>query len=159
MVLQTRASGNLESLPDEVLQHILFYISPHDVLLNTQRVSKRFNRLACEPLLWRYHCRTQFKYWDSDHRIRQKFLGNVGDVDWKNLYTHRSKVDLKTTDILDSILDDQVNRIRKFNEIAKFGYDAKDTLLRHCHTSETAEDVLARRCVKLVSCLNVPDAL
>merc|ERR1712093_736618 len=58
----------LTSLPDEVLQHILAYCPPHDVLLNVQRLSKRFNRLGSEPLLWRYHCRTDFNYWDSKHR-------------------------------------------------------------------------------------------
>ena len=69
----------------------------------------------------------------------------MGDVDWKMLYMHRVTVDTQTTAILDSILADQVNRIKKFNYIAEFGYDAKDTLLRHCQTSESAEDVLARR--------------
>lgn len=136
---------SLNALPDEVLQHILFFVSPRDVLLNVQRASKRFNGLGNEPLLWRHHCRVQFKYWDSKHRIRQKFLGSVGDVDWKALFTHRQRVDFQTTTILDSILEDQVNRIKKFNAIAEFGYDAKDSLLRHCHTSETADDVLARR--------------
>jgi F-box protein 21 len=135
----------LSQLPDEVLQHILFYLSPSDLLSNVQRISKRFSRLASEPLLWRHHCRVQFKYWDSKHRIKQKFLGNVGDVDWKTLYRHRKRVESETTDILDSIIAGQVNRIQKFKMIADFGYDAKDTLLRHCRTCETAVDVLARR--------------
>lgn len=137
--------ATLNALPDEVLQHVLFYLSPQDTVLNLQRVSKRFNRLGNEPLLWRYYCRVQFQYWDSKHRIRHKFLGSVGDVDWKTLYTHRKKVDTQISEILDSILEDQINRIKKFNSIGEFGYDAKDTLLRHCHTGETAEDVLARR--------------
>lgn len=137
--------ASINALPDEVLQHILYYVSPRDLLLHIQLVSKRLHGLGSEPLLWRYHCRTQFNYWDSKHRIRQKFRGSVGDVDWKTLYMHRQNVDSQTTALLDSILEDQVNRIKKFNFIAEFGYDAKDTLLRHCHTSETAEDVLARR--------------
>jgi F-box protein 21 len=137
--------ASLNALPDEVLQHILFYLSPQDTVLNVQRISKRFNRLGNEPLLWRFHCRVQFQYWDSKHRIRHKFLGSVGDVDWKTLYTHRKKIDIQITEILDSILEDQVNRIKKFNLIGELGYDAKDTLLRHCHTGEMAEDVLARR--------------
>ncbi|KAG4433175.1 hypothetical protein IFR05_011335 [Cadophora sp. M221] len=135
----------LTALPDEVLQHILFYCQPHYVLLNIQRVSKRFNRLGSEPLLWRYHCRTEFKYWDSKHQIQQKFLQGVGDVDWKRLYTHRRKVDIETSALLDSILERQSNRISKFKSIAEFGYDAKDTLLRHCRTDDAADDVLARR--------------
>ena len=140
-----REPASISSLPDEVLQHILYYVSPHDVLLNLQRVSKRLNGLSSEPLLWRFHCRTQFNYWDSKHRIRQKFIGSVGDVDWQTLYMHRQTVDSQTTALLDSILGDQVNRIKKFNHIAEFGYDAKDTLLGHCQTRDTAEDVLARR--------------
>jgi F-box protein 21 len=135
----------LSDLPDEVLQHILFYVSPHDLVANVQRLSKRFDRLASEPLLWRHHCRANFTYWDSKHRIRQKFSGNVGDVDWKTLYLHRKRVASETAAILDSIIEGQVNRIQKFKLIADFGYDAKDTLLKHCRTSETAEDVLARR--------------
>ena len=87
----------------------------------------------------------QFKYWDPKHRIRQKFLGGVGDVDWQALYAHRAKVDLETTRILDSTLERQVDRIQKFELIADFGYDAKDTLLQNCHIDEEAEDVLARR--------------
>ena len=136
---------SLDALPDEVLQQILFYISPRDTLLNVQRVSKRFNRLGSEPLLWRYHCRVDFKYWDSKHRIKQKFLGGVGDVDWKALYTHRKVVDARTTELLNGILEGQISRIKRFDAIGKFGYDAKDTLLRHCHASEGTEDVLARR--------------
>ncbi len=137
--------SGFSELPDEVLQHILYYLSPSDLLSNVQRVSKRLSRLASEPLLWRHHCRVHFKYWDSKHRIRQKFLGSVGDVDWKTLYMHRKRVEHETADILDSIIEGQVNRIQKFKMIADFGYDAKDTLLQHCRTSETAEDVLARR--------------
>lgn len=132
-------------LPDEVLQHILSYVSPGDLLSNVQCISKRFSRLASEPLLWRHHCRVRFAYWDSKHRIRQKFAGNVGDVDWKTLYRHRKKVEFETAAVLDSIIGGQVNRIQKFKLIADFGYDAKDTLLKHCRTSETADDVLARR--------------
>jgi F-box protein 21 len=132
-------------LPDEVLQHVLFFVSPNDLLFNVQCISRRFSRLASEPLLWRHHCQVNFTYWDSKHRIRQKFLGNVGDVDWKTLYKHRKMVESETAAVLDSIIDGQVNRIQKFKMIADFGYDAKDTLLKHCRTPETADDVLARR--------------
>ncbi|KAE8449928.1 hypothetical protein EG329_007067 [Mollisiaceae sp. DMI_Dod_QoI] len=135
----------LTDLPDEVLQQIICYCSANDVLLNVQRLSKRFGRLAGAPLLWRYHCKVGFTYWDSKHRIRQKFLGNIADVDWKALYMYRSRVDTQTTELLDSILEGQIDRISKFRSISEFGYDAKDTLVRHCRTHEDAEDVLARR--------------
>lgn len=144
---QVSEPASMNLLPDEVLQHILYYVSPHHLLSNVQLVSKRLHRLGNEHLLWRYHCRVQFTYWDSKHRIRQKFRGSVADVDWKTLYMHRQSVDSQTTALLDSILGEQSNRIKKFGCIAEFGYDAKDTLLRHCGANESAEDVLARRYV------------
>lgn len=58
---------------------------------------------------------------------------------------HRKRVESETATVLDSIIEGQVNRIQKFKVIADFGYDAKDTLLKHCRTCETAEDALARR--------------
>lgn len=137
--------ASVTTLPDEVLQYIFYYVSPHDLLQNVQLVSKRINDLGNEALLWRFHCRTQYTYWDAEHRIRQKFRGAVADVDWKALYMHRLRIDFQTTTLLDSILEDQVNRIEKFGAIAQFGYDAKDTLLRHCHCGDGAEDVLARK--------------
>jgi F-box protein 21 len=133
------------NLSEELQQHVLWYVSPADLLSSVQRVSKHLRRLASEPLLWRHLCREHFKYWDSKHRIRQKLSGNVGDVDWKALYVHRKRIESETANILDSIIGGQVNRIHKFKMIADFGYDAKDELLKHCRTSETTEDVLARR--------------
>lgn len=134
-----------DSLPDEVLQQILYYVPARDILLNIRRISKRLGRLSSEPLLWRYRCRMDFQYWDPKHRIKQKFRGNVGDVDWNVLYLHRLQVASRTSKILDSILDGQVGRIEKFQDIAEFGYDAKDTLLKHCQADHGADDVLARR--------------
>lgn len=72
-------------------------------------------------------------------------MGSVGNVDWKTLYAHRRQVDLETSQLLDSILEGQIDRITKYHNIGKYGYDAKDTLLRHCNTSDSAIDVLARR--------------
>jgi F-box protein 21 len=136
---------SLTYLPDEIIQQILIYIPPLDTIGSVQQVCRRLNRLANEALLWRYHCKVGFKYWDSKHRIKQKFLGSVNDMDWKTLFAHRKMVDKKTTETLDSILQGQTNRIQKFGTIGNFGYDAKDTLLRHCHTSDGVDDVLARR--------------
>lgn len=135
----------INDLPDEVLQQVLYFLSPPDTLVNIQRLSKRFDRLSCQPLLWRHHCRVHFKYWDSKHRIKQKWRGSAVDVDWKSLYVYRRQVDAQTTELLNGILERQTDRAVKSTRIAEFGYDAKDTLLRHCHVSEAAEDVLARR--------------
>ena len=135
---------SLSDLPDEVVQAILFYV-PRESLPSVLAVSKRFNRLSNEPLLWRYHCHTQFKYWDPNHKIRQKFRERVGLVDWKQLYIYRCTVDRKATRLLNSILESQTGRIGKIQQIVDLGYDAKDTLLRHCHVGSETEDVLARR--------------
>jgi len=147
MAVSKSEDSPLNALPDEVLQQVLCHVSPRDIILNVQRVCKRLDRLGSEPLLWRSFCKVDYKYWDSKHRIQQKFMGNVGDVEWKKLYTYRSMIDTQTTALLDSILDGQINRIKKFDSIGNFGYDAKDALLRHCRTSEEADDVLSRRLV------------
>lgn len=47
--------------------------------------------------------------------------------------------------LLDEILAKQSGRIRKFEGIAAFGYDAKDVLLKHCRVEDEQEDALARR--------------
>ncbi|KAB8293134.1 hypothetical protein EYC80_007487 [Monilinia laxa] len=131
------------SLPDEILQQILYYISPRDNLSTVQLVSKRFNRLGNAPLLWRHHCCALFKYWDAKHSFSQKVAGSVGDVDWKALYMHRDNVDSRTTKALNNLLQSRANRIANFGEIGEFGYDAKDTLLRHCRIR--GDDQLARK--------------
>ncbi|TGO41772.1 hypothetical protein BHYA_0016g00090 [Botrytis hyacinthi] len=132
-----------EILPDEIVQQILYFSSPHDTLTNIQLVSKRFNRLGNEPLLWRYHCRVHFKYWDARHAVPQKFAGVVGDVNWKGLYIHRENVDTRTTNALNGLLETRANRIVNFEEIGRFGYDAKDALLRHSRMR--GDDYLARK--------------
>jgi len=137
----------ISDLPDEVLDQVLHYLSPKQTILNFQRASKRFARLSEEPLLWRYYCRTEFKYWDAKHRIKQKFDGDAGDVEWKKLYIHRKQIDIRTSELLDSILSQQIGRIEKAKDISEFGYDAKDTLLRNCQAEMHRDDVLARRCV------------
>jgi F-box protein 21 len=135
----------LEALPDEVLQHIIFYISAQDILSNIRVLSRRFRDLSNQPLLWRHHCRTSFRYWDSKHEIRLKYAQSAADVDWKKLYIFRRTVDYRVSHLLDNIVQGQTNRIARFEAIAEFGYDAKDTLLRNCQVEEHAEDVLARR--------------
>ncbi len=56
-------------------------------------------------------------------------------------------VDRNISHCLDSIIASQVGRIGKAEKIVAFGYDAKDTLLRHMSVPDEAEDVLARRYV------------
>ena len=133
----------LSDLPNEVIQQILLYIPPSSIA-SFQQLSSRFNALV-KPLLWRHYCRTLFKYWSSNHHIKQKFLTEANSVDWKLTYGQRHRVDRITSTALDSILASQAGRIEKFQVIVEFGYDAKDCLLRHLRCDDDDEDVLARR--------------
>ncbi|KAA6409060.1 MAG: hypothetical protein FRX48_07404 [Lasallia pustulata] len=134
---------SLSDLPNEIIQQILFYIPPSSALA-TQRISRRFYDLT-QPILWRYHCRTQFKYWDQKHNIQAKVADNVAKVDWKDVFSSRHSIDRATSHAIDAILACQISRVEKFQSIVGFGYDAKDTLLRHLNVDDDAEDVLARR--------------
>lgn len=135
----------LEELPDEVLTHIFHHLEPEETLLSVQLVSRRIYTLVQEPLLWRYHCKTSFHYWDEKHDIRRRFDGHIDGTDWLQLFLERRHADATTTRLLDSIISEQIGRIDKTNQIEEFGYDAKDTLLRHRQTSSDVPDVLARR--------------
>lgn len=146
----TAGRTTFDELPDEILQQVLYCSPPEETLLSLQLVSKRFARLANEPLLWRYHCRVGFKYWDPRHRIKDKLAGDVGAADWRKLFCYRLRVDAQTTRNLDGILAAQTNRIVKYEEIGENGYDVKDTLLRHCRVDDSAPDVLARKYEKPV---------
>lgn len=143
--MKTTNPSKFLELPDELLHQIIRSISPEEVFLNVQLACKRLRAACSQPLLWKDHCQAEFKYWDPKHRIQQKLKGRVNDVDWRKLYVHRMRTDEEITRILDDILRAQVGRIGRFARIEQFGYDAKDTLLRHCRTGEEAEDVLARR--------------
>lgn len=135
----------LEGIPDEILQHIVSYVSPHDNLARVQLISRRLNRLANEPLLWRRHCQRTFAYWNPSHDFPAKLAGKVSDVDWKALFLLRKARDAQISALFDGILATQLGRARRFEQICLLGYDAKDFLLEQCRTIESADDVLARR--------------
>ena len=136
-------STGLSKLPTEVLQHILLYLPPED-LPNVQQVSRRFNELE-QPVLWRHHCRTNFKYWDPTHKIEAKFSDDIAKVNWKGVFASRFQIDRYTIKMIDKILEKQHARIDKVKELLAHGYDVKDTLLEQMNVSDDAEDVLARR--------------
>lgn len=140
-----RISLKLTDLPDEVLTHILFHLEPEETLLSVQLVSRQIYTLVQEPLLWRYHCRANFHYWDERHEIQRRFKAEIEETDWLELFLERRHADVTTTKLLDRILSGQIGRIDKTNQIGEFGYDAKDTLLRHCRADPNAPDVLARK--------------
>ena len=135
----------IEDLPNEILKQIVYHLPPRS-LPSFQLINNRFNRLV-DNLTWRQLCRTEYKYWKQEHRIDARFASNVDGTDWKALYVRRHRIDIFTTNTLDSILSSQMGRIEKIQQIIGQGYDAKDCLLRHCRVPRDTEDVLARRLV------------
>lgn len=136
---------SLEQMPDEIIGHLLYYLSPEDNLFGVQLVSRRFCRLVNEPLLWKYHCRTSIKYWSPHHRLKEKLAAPAQKTNWKRLYIRRSGLNLQVSNTLDEIIRTKVHRGRGFEAISQLGYDAKDVLLEHCQAPTTAEDWIARR--------------
>lgn len=133
----------LSDLPPEVLFQILLWVPPASILA-FQQVCRKFNDQS-QPILWRHHCRTQFKYWSPKHDILAKFSQDAADIDWKNIYRKRYLADKAISRDLEAILSSQTGRMDRSEKIIAYGYDAKDTLLRHLTVSDNADDVLARR--------------
>ncbi|WEW60367.1 hypothetical protein PRK78_005852 [Emydomyces testavorans] len=138
------ATTSLNDLPDEIILSILTCGTPTSAVALAQ-ASRKFHIIATTPLLWRLYCRNYFNYWDERHCIREKFVLPVSRVNWKEIYKTRHLIDVNVTENLESILASQTGRIEKFHKILNFGYDAKDTLLRHAAVGSEHEDYLARR--------------
>lgn len=140
--------ASLARLPDEILHSILCHSPPRSAAA-LERTAGRFRSITNEPLLWRFYCQTHFKFWDKRHDFHNKLASPVSSVDWKKLYITRHLIDNATTEVLESILASQTGRIEKFHTIVSFGYDAKDTLIRHSLAGPEREDYLARRFARL----------
>lgn len=136
---------SLDDFPDEIIRHVLWFVSPEDNLGVIQALSRRFYHLGNEALLWRHYCRISFTYWNPDHDIEKKFAAIPSSVAWKSLWITRKRSTTKVSRLLDGILSTKVGQLRKLQQICLLGYDAKDYLLEQCHVDESAEDVLARR--------------
>ncbi|EFZ03335.2 F-box domain-containing protein [Metarhizium robertsii ARSEF 23] len=137
-------TGSLGRFPDEIIQHLLRFVPPRDILQCFQLLCHRFYRLANEGLLWRYHCRSTFKYWHPGHGFGEKLQATVASVDWKYLFLLRTRSNHTISQLLDGIVETKVGRLKKIEKICRLGYDAKDFLLVQCHIHESASDVLAR---------------
>ncbi|KAI4174824.1 MAG: hypothetical protein LQ343_002062 [Gyalolechia ehrenbergii] len=133
----------LSDLPPEVLFQILLWVPPVSIPA-FQQVCRKFNDQS-QPILWRHHCRTRFKYWNPEHDILAKFAQDAAEVDWKNIYRKRHLADAAISHDLEKILSTQIGRMDRSEKIIAHGYDAKDNLLRHLNVSDDADDVLARR--------------
>ncbi|KAH8769214.1 hypothetical protein F5883DRAFT_66641 [Diaporthe sp. PMI_573] len=137
--------ATFDSVPDEIIRHILQYVSPEDCCVNIQLLSRRFHRLANEALLWRYYCLASFRYWDQSHNLAGKLSLRASQTAWKKLWTKRKRRNLEVARLLDDAIATKVGRLQKIGQICKFGYDAKDFLVSQSQVGDSAQDVLARR--------------
>ncbi|OXV06628.1 hypothetical protein Egran_05607 [Elaphomyces granulatus] len=133
---------HLHELPDEILHSILRFSSPTSSIALGQ-TARKFQRITNEPLLWRFYCQSLFTFWDKRHELPKMLASPVYSVNWKQLYVMRHIMDSSITQTLNSILSSQTGRIEKFEVIINFGYDAKDTLIRHS-LAINEDDCLAR---------------
>ncbi|KAJ5780871.1 hypothetical protein N7457_006031 [Penicillium paradoxum] len=147
---------SLIHLPDEILNSILCYSSPQSCVA-VEQTNSRFRNVTNEPLLWRHHCQSHYRFWDGRHDIHQRLAYPVNFTDWKALFVSKHQVDRSVTRLLDSIIGSQTGRIEKFRRVIELGYDAKDTILRHTQV-ESGDDHLARRwatdSMRILPCAN-----
>lgn len=131
-------------LPEEIIENVFFYLSPDDLLV-AQWTCKAFRDITNGPLLWRHHCRSQYKNWDRKHRFWDRLKLPAAETNWKQLFLQRRTVDKIVSDGMNQMLSTQRQRIPKIDKIAVQGEDARDALLRQRNVADDAEDVLARR--------------
>ncbi|KAF2031836.1 YccV-like-domain-containing protein [Setomelanomma holmii] len=132
-------------LPTEILEAVFLQLDPRS-LMSVSQTNKLIKKLTADsPLVWRQLCRSQFKSWDTRHNIADKFAGLLSDVDWRTLYIEKYKIGIRTKALLDHVVGTQHQRMRCINEIADFGYDAKEALMQEHECQDDAEDILARR--------------
>ncbi|KAI2634634.1 hypothetical protein GGS21DRAFT_112681 [Xylaria nigripes] len=135
---------SLGTLPDELIHQILRHIPPEQTLASIALVSRRFNSLTEERLLWRYYCSTSFRYWQPNHCFWDRIRGNLHDVDWKALFLLRLKRNSHIATLLDSIIASRVSRHEKTEQLCRYGYDAKDYLLTQSRVDDSVPDAMAR---------------
>ncbi|KAH3910596.1 hypothetical protein HBI56_202450 [Parastagonospora nodorum] len=132
-------------LPTEILESIFLNLDPYS-LISVSQTNKPIKQISADsPIVWRHLCQTEFKTWDARHNIAAKLAGPLSDVEWRSLYIQKSIVGTRTRELLNHIVHTQHQRIRCINEIADYGYDAKEALLRELNCPDSASDVLARR--------------
>ncbi|EAQ92168.1 hypothetical protein CHGG_00403 [Chaetomium globosum CBS 148.51] len=137
--------SSLEDVPDEIIRHILLYLPPEHTIQSFQLVSRRYHHLSNEPLLWRWHCRSSFRFWHPEHRLSEKLAALASAVDWRGLWVTRKQRNDKAARLLDGVIATKVGQLKRMQGICELGYDVKDFLLEQCHVDDDAEDVLARR--------------
>jgi F-box protein 21 len=137
--------ATFEDVPDEIIEHVLRYLTAEENLASIQLLCRRFNHVANEAHLWRYYCRSTFRYWHPEHAIEDKFVAQVSSLDWKKLWLTRRRRNARASALLEEVLRSKVGQLNKLRQICQLGYDAKDFLIDQLHVDESDDDVLARR--------------
>lgn len=135
----------LSNLPDELLGHIVYHLSPKDtVAFGT--VSKRCDKITHEALVWRRHCIEGWRYWDSLHDLPGRTLLPPAQTRWRDLFEKRKKMDDDALAKFNVMLLAQQYRTRRIEQLTTKGYDILDLMVNlERNTPDDAEDVLARR--------------
>lgn len=137
--------ASFSGLPTELLEAIFLQLDPRSLAALSQSCRAIKQLTTDSPVIWRHLCRTRFTTWAPHHAVTAKFAGPLSDVDWRALYLRKTRIEHDTRRLLDGVLATQHERNRRINDIAAFGYDAKEALLRECACPDDADDVLARR--------------
>jgi F-box protein 21 len=137
----------LTDLPDEIARSICFLVEWNDAL-SLQATCRRFADVANEHLLWKYYCRSSFRYWAASHQISIK-LADASFQDWKQLFKKRYEAESKTQSALQDIICNQKARTPKIEIIVGLEYDSKDVLLWNFAEASDSDDHLARKYVFL----------
>ncbi|KAE9984302.1 hypothetical protein EG327_005063 [Venturia inaequalis] len=140
-----------EDLPTEIIEAILSHLPPKS-LVTTSKTSKKLHQVANTPLLWRAHCRTQFRFWDPSHGLPSNFTSPLNDISWKTKFKDRMNLERRVDQSMDILVNSQTDRLPTMqrmlamsDDFAEYTYDVKEALLRHCAAPEEREDHLARR--------------
>ncbi|WPG97844.1 Hypothetical protein R9X50_00062500 [Acrodontium crateriforme] len=137
--------STLRTLPHELLEAIVIYLSPKDTIA-FGATCKAANTVTYEPLVWRRHCVEGWKYWNTNHELKEKLERPPAQTKWKQLFEQRHRTDKQALDVFEELLLTQQYRIKRLEEIAELGYDVKDLMLKlREETPDDAGDVLARR--------------
>lgn len=137
--------ASFSQLPDDIIERILQFTAPDDLLDSILLVSRHLNHLASQRLLWRTSCRHSFKYWHPRHEIKSKFAARASNVDWKALYIERKSQNTTIARLLNNVIKTRFTRLSRMRDICMMGYDAKDYLISQIHVDDDEEDAMARK--------------
>ncbi|KAK3092194.1 hypothetical protein LTR53_019659, partial [Teratosphaeriaceae sp. CCFEE 6253] len=73
------------TLPDELLEAIVFYLPPLDTI-SFGATCKHANKITFEPLVWRTHCLQEYRYWESRHELKEKARQPPAQVKWRLMF-------------------------------------------------------------------------